>query len=161
VAFSIFYIEGENMKITTCERNARQMWDWIKNRTGVAVWQSIDLSDPYYQVLTPVLELSGKPYTRPHWKCSNTPEIITNPDDIKISVDAEHKRFHVAVRMGSNGMCYKVTDYGSEKIRREVEKAGEGAYYVFDYDDFKNAVIMKPTCDAVTLTEWAKKEGWN
>ena len=55
----------------------------------------------------------------------------------------EVKRFHVGVRMGSNGLALKVTDGGSRRIRREVSKAGEGAYYAFDYLT-QDAIILRP-----------------
>jgi len=55
----------------------------------------------------------------------------------------EVKRFRVGLRMGSQGFLIKVTDGGSRRIRREVSKAGEGAFFVFDYSE-QSAVIMKP-----------------
>ena len=57
--------------------------------------------------------------------------------------DIEVKRFRVGVRWGSQGFTLKVTDGGSRRIRREVSKAGDGAYHVFDYMT-QEAVIMKP-----------------
>lgn len=144
------------MKITVNEENARKMKSWIDTRKGVAVWPSIDLSDPSFQMLSPVVDPLGNAYKKPSWKCSNTPTIITDPKDILVSVDKEHKRFHVAVRNGSNGFSLKVTDGGTRRIRSEVEKAGNGAYYVFDYSDYKNAVIMKPEGKSIPLSEWSK-----
>ena len=76
-----------------------------------------------------------------------------------VSFDKEVKRFHVAVRLGSQGMSYKVTDGGTRRIRAEVEKAGDGAYYTFDYDDYKNAAIMAPEKE-MSLSAYAKEKGW-
>ena len=57
--------------------------------------------------------------------------------------DIEVKRFRVGVRWGSQGFMLKVTDGGTRRIWKEVSKAGEGAYYRFDYMT-QEAVIMKP-----------------
>lgn len=131
-------------KLIISAENAEKIVSWLKDREGVAVWNSIDLSNPGKQMLSPVKDSEGKPYTKPHWSLSNTPVIYTDINDIVVSVDKEVKRFHVGTRMGSQGFSIKVTDAGSARIRREVEKAGEKAYYVFDYSDYKNAVIMAP-----------------
>jgi len=53
----------------------------------------------------------------------------------------------------------KVTDGGTRRIRAEVEKAGDGAYHEFDYDDYKNAVIMAPEKE-MSLSAYAKEKGW-
>lgn len=82
--------------------------------------------------------------------------IITDPDDLEVAIDREVKRFHVAVRMGSQGMCLKVTDGGTRRIRKEVAKAGKGAYHVFDYDDWDNAVIMAPE-KVVPFTQYVEE----
>jgi hypothetical protein len=143
------------LTINAC--NADRIWSWLKTRDGVAVWNSISLSDPGKQMLSPVKSADGTPSTKPHWSLSNTPEVITKPEDIVVSEDREVKRFHVGTRMGSQGMSIKVTDAGTERIRREVEKAGEGAYYTFDYEDYKNAVIMAPSGGAVSLIDYARQ----
>lgn len=57
--------------------------------------------------------------------------------------DIEVKRFHIGLRMGSQGLIVKVTDGGTRRIRHEVAKAGDGAYYTFDYGT-QEAVIMRP-----------------
>ena len=47
-----------------------------------------------------------------------------------MTAPVEVKRFHVAVRLGSQGFSLKVSDGGSRRIRREVAKAGAGAFFV-------------------------------
>ena len=146
------------MKLTINSDNVEKVWTWIKTREGVAVWNSISLSDPGKQMLSPVKDTEGKPYTKPHWSLSNTPVIVTDVNDITVCVDKEVKRFHVGTRMGSQGMMIKVTDAGTARIRREVEKAGDNAYHIFDYGDYKNAVIMAPE-KTMPLIDYAKEKG--
>jgi len=137
--------------------NAERFLDWIKTRGGIAIWESVSLSNPGASWSTPALT-DGKPTTKPNWQCANEPvRIITDINDVEVCVDREVKRFHVATRLGSQGLMIKVTDGGSRKIRKEVEKAGKGAYHVFDYGNYENAVIMAPE-KTLSLTEWAQDQ---
>ena len=118
--------------------------EWIKSRGGIAIWQSINLSDPGKTITTPVLNAEGKEVTKPlRWVDDKPARVITDPAEVWVSVDEEVKRFRVGVRMGSQGLSLKVTDGGTRRIRREVARAGEGAYYIFDYDT-QEAVILRP-----------------
>jgi hypothetical protein len=124
--------------------NAVKMAEWLRTRGGLAIWNSVDLSDPGFSMTTPVLTGDLKPYPKPHWKVENQPSrIITDAAEVVVSEDVEVKRFHIAVRMGSQGLTLKLTDASTRRVRKEVEKAGEGAYYTFDYGT-QEAVIMKP-----------------
>lgn len=95
------------------------------------------------------------PFPKPSWKVGNTPAVITDPADIEVYGAVEVKRFRVGIRMGGNGLSLKVTDGGSNRIRREVAKAGDGAYYEFDYVT-QEAVIFKTT-SLGSLKDWIKK----
>lgn len=132
--------------------NAPKFLDWIKNRGGVAVWRSVNLSNPGQSWSTPALTTEGQPYAKPTWESDSKPEkVVTDPAKVKVFTSREVKRFHVAVRRG-DGFSFKCTDGSSRKIEREVGKAGDGAYYVFDYDS-QEAVIMAPS-SAIPLSEW-------
>lgn len=132
-------------------RDAQMVWEWLKSRGGIAIWHSVDLSDPSWSCTTPVNDQDGNPKPKPHWKAEDRPHrVITDPDEVVIVEPKEVKRFHVATRMGSQGLSLKVTDDGSRRIRQAVAKAevdhhceGE-AWYEFDYGDYENAVIYVP-----------------
>lgn len=131
-----------NSRYVVTSENVAWISEWLKTRGGIAIWESLDLSDPGRTVTTPRLQANGEPVTKPGWKYSDAPvRIITDPAEVWVSVDEEVKRFHVA------GFTLKVTDGGSRRIRREVEKAGEGAYHVFDYNT-QEAVILRPVSQA-------------
>lgn len=163
--------------------NAPKFADWIKNRGGVAVWKSINLSNLGASWSTPAWDVCPEhvkrnagntsecsmfcstdcpvchgtdqvPHPKPTWQADDAPKIVTDPAEIEVYESVEVKRFHVAVRMAS--MMLKVSDGGSRKIRREVEKAGEGAFYEFDYDDYNNCVILRSKRWG-TLKEWMEK----
>jgi hypothetical protein len=135
--------------LTISIENASLIATWIKTREGVVVWKSIDLSDPHKEMLTP-----GDKLLKPHWKMANQPAyIIKEAKDITVITAKELKRFHVATRMSGNGMSMKCTDASSRRIEAAVTKAGEGAFYVFDYGDEKNCVIMVPD-KTISLTEY-------
>lgn len=133
--------------------DAPKIWDWIQNRGGIAVWKSINLSNPGASWTTPCQDEKGNLVGKPTWQADNVPaEIILNPADILVSKDVEVKRFHVAIRVSGNGLMLKCTDASSGRIRKAVEKAGEGAYHRFDYGS-QEAVIYAPE-DSFSLSEW-------
>lgn len=141
---------------TVSAKDAPLFLDWLKNRGGVAVWRSINLSNMGQSWSTPALTSEGLPMRKPNWQAANEPEhVITSANEVEVVVDREVKRFHVAVRMGAQGMMLKCTDASSARIRREVEKAGEGAYYVFDYTS-QEAVIFAPASKQ-PLVKWAEE----
>ncbi len=142
-----------NFKIKVGPEDASRVLDWIKNRGGVAIWKSIDLSCPGQETFTPAMSVAGSPTSKPHWRYANEPaEIVTDPAMIGVIKYKEVKRFHVAIRMGRQGMSYKCTDASSARVRREVDKAGDGAIYEFDYST-QDAVILKPESE-VSLKEY-------
>jgi len=130
------------------------IYQWIKDRGGVAVWNSISLSDPSKQLLTPALT-DGKPTTKPHWSVTDTPEVISDAAAVWVTIDKEVKRFHIALR--NTGLYIKLTDASSRRVRAETERAGEDAHYEFDYD-CQEAVIFKST-QKFTLTQYAVEKG--
>jgi|HubBroStandDraft_1064217.scaffolds.fasta_scaffold34755_2 hypothetical protein len=136
------------------EEHAAKIADWLKNRGGIAIWSTLAIGSSCESMTTPVRNADGSPTTKPRWDMSTTPtRIITDMADVTVSYDVEVTRFHVGTRMGSQGMSLKVTDGGTRKIKREVAKAGEGAYYAFDYGSYCNAVIYKPA-KMIPLMEW-------
>jgi hypothetical protein len=140
--------------------NAEKMIGWLKTRGGIAVWKSANLSNPGKQAMSPVNNPEGKPYNKPDdWELSDVPEIVTDIADVEVSdEDKEVKRFHVGVRRGSQGTMLKLTDAATARVNSEVTKAGKDAYYVFDYMDYRNCVIMVPS-RVIPLSEYAKEKG--
>ena len=114
-------------KLVVFEENAPKFSEWLKTRGGLAVWRSVDLSDPGASCTTPALT-EGKPTTKPHWKYANEPErIITDANEVQVQRMAEVKRFHVAVKRGSGFMNLVLTDASDARVHRELDKAGEGS----------------------------------
>ncbi len=140
------------------EQNAPLILTWMRKRGGVAVWGSLNLSDPGKTWTTPVRAEDGTPAPKPHWGATNEPlRVITDMDNILVDTPKEVKRFHVAVRTGAQGMSLKVSDGGSRRIKKEVAKAGEEAWYEFDYDT-QEAVVYVPDATE-TLQAWAGRKG--
>jgi hypothetical protein len=134
--------------------NAAKFLDWIKSRGGIAIWKSIDLSDPGKSWSTPALSEDGAPTTKPTWQAESTPSrIITSADDVDVLVPSEVKRFRVALRMGAQGLKVKCTDASSAQIRSAVEKAGKGAWYEFDYERQEAVIFVAEK--TVPLRQWA------
>lgn len=94
--------------------------------------------------------------------CAGDKQIITDAALVDVAVYETVKRFHVATRMGGNGLSVKLTDGGSRRIRAELAKAGEGATYTFDYDSYENCVILRqsellPIADYVSRKEFCER----
>lgn len=140
--------------------HAHKVEKWLKERGGILLWGSIDLSDLGKSMVTPALDDTGHPVAKPSYQMGNTPaDHITSINDVGVIEAKELKRFHVGTRVGSQGFTVKVTDGGTRRIRSEVAKAKEKhgwAWYEFDYGDERNAVIMVAG-DTVPLTEWVEK----
>lgn len=140
---------------TVTAADAATIWGWLQTRGGIAIWQSINLSNPGASWATPARQEDGTPTTKPTWQAANQPHVITDPADVVVSVDREVKRFHVAVQRGG-GLSFEVTPGGSRKIRAAVARAGDGAYHVFDYGT-QEAVIMAPTGPAIPILQFVEK----
>lgn len=136
---------------------AERVANWLFYRGGLAHWTSLNLGAAGDTMTTPKEDQEGGLTTKPRWDLANEPTSYTyDPARVGVTIDKEVKRFHVGVRVGAQGLSMKVTDGGSRRIQREVEKAGEGAYYCFDYGDYENAVIMAPE-SVISLLDWIEE----
>ncbi len=136
--------------------NASKVWKWLQEQGGLLVWPSVNLSNLGMSWTTPAKWADGQPAQKPTWQAGNAARLIVDPDDVVVSIDREVKRFHIAIRMGSQGMSIKVTDGSTNRIRKAVEKAGKGAYHVFDHST-QEAVIMAPE-RTLPLAEYIKEQ---
>lgn len=144
---------SENDSITTSGKNAKLLKKWLDERGGINVWRSIDLSDPGVETFTP-----GDRTEKPHWKFADKPALtITDPAKVFIVDTLEVKRFHVAVRLGAQGMTIKCTDVSTARVRKEVANAGGDAWYEFDYET-QEAVIYKPGVNKLSLLDYLARK---
>jgi len=121
--------------------------DWIAERGGVQIWKNINLSNPGGGgIFTPALDQDGTPFQKPAWNVERA-EVITDIARFKF-VDAwrEVKRFHVAVRPGSQGLSLKCTTGSTNRIMAALAKY-PGSRYRFDYM-MQEAVIEVPEYEA-------------
>lgn len=134
---------SDAMKQDCSIENAPKFADWIANRGGIAVWRSVNLSNPGASWSTPANQLDGTSTLKPTWQAGDKPHaIITSTDDVTVYVDKEIKRFRVAIRgTGPYGATFKCTDAASRKIKKAVADAGDEAYHTFDYET-QEAVVM-------------------
>lgn len=133
--------------------HAAKIAEWFATRDGIAIWRSCNLANPGKTWTTPVLQADGSPMTKPSWESASEPyEIITSASEVLVDVPKEVKRFHIAIRLGRQGLSYKLTDASSAKVRREVDKAGPEAWFEFDYSE-QAAVIYAPE-KSVPLPEY-------
>jgi hypothetical protein len=131
-------------KIRTIPEHAEKLTLWIKERGGIALWGSVNLSNPEASWTTPVLDEKGLPVTKPSWQAASTPMVVVRDlKNVDVQILKEVARFKVAVRRGDQGLNLKLTDHSSKKLRNKLDAAGEGASYYFDYER-QEAVISVP-----------------
>ena len=139
------------------EANAADIWDWLNTRGGLAIWRSVNLSNPGASWTTPVNDSKGNKVSKPSWQAESTPSrIIVDPAEVEVVTAKELKRFRVGIRQSGNGLSLKVTDGGTRRINKAINSAMEkfgNAWYEFDYMT-QEAVIMVPAV-VVPITEWA------
>ena len=131
--------------------NAPKMKEWLARRGGIAIWESINLSNPGASWSTPALREDGSPMAQPTWEAAKTPSrVITDEREIVVVTRKEVKRFRVAIRRA--GLSFKCTDKSSKRIQEALAKAGKDASYHFDYEEQK-AVITVPG-ESVSLADF-------
>ena len=143
-------------KLTIVPENAEKISTWLKTRGGVAIWNSVNLSNPGGRWLTPKRQETGEDYTKPTWQAENTPEIITVADDILVAVPKLVKTLRIALRIGRQGLSIKLTDASSRRVLRAEAEAGEGSWHEFGGYDGQDCLIYK-TDRLVPLTQFVKE----
>lgn len=137
--------------IETSIDNAPTLSQWFKESGGLTQWASVNLSNPGTTWITK--RGAGKP----NWQCADEPEVVVeDPCMVGLVTYKEVKRFHVAIRRTSLGLGLKLTDASSRKVRKAVEKAGDGATYYFDFFA-QDAVILAPD-GVISLHDWMNQE---
>ena len=138
------------------EENAPKFLDWIRNRGGLLIWDSANLSNPGASWTTPYKDTNGMIYTKPTWEAKREPaRHIIDTDKVMVQKHKEVKRIPIALRRG-DGLSIELTTHSSRKVRMAVDKVGEGATYSFED---REAVIWSPDSNPIMLTEWAKEHG--
>ena len=128
------------------------MREWLEHRGGLAIWECLDLSDPGKTWTTPALSKDGKPTEKPHWAAGKVLATITDISKVTVTVPKQVRRFHVAIRLGANGLKVKLTDGASRRVRAALAKAGEDSWHEFDYMT-QDALIFVPG-EKVPLKDW-------
>ena len=127
---------------------------WLKHCGGVAVWGSLDLADPSREWLTPAMLTDGAAPSPPHWSAPNKPKrIVTGIDQVFVVTHREAARVRIAIRRGSYGPRWKLTDASSARLRNALEKAGPTAVYVFEGDH----AVVHVEASRKSLSDWLRE----
>lgn len=129
------------MTIEIPTEDASRVAGWLRTRGGVARWALLTAPG---EVFTPALTEEGQPMPRPSWRHSEAPVgIVTDAQDVLVIERIKVEAFHVAVQRG-DALQIVLTKAASGKLQRALAKAGEDAWYEFDYGAYENCVIFKP-----------------
>ena len=141
--------------------NAKRVASWIRERGGIAIWKSIDLSRPGESSLTPARTEEGEPYPKPHWMYGNEPVIETDPERVGVCVEEVYKVIPVSLRRGAQGLVLKLTDASQRKLDRALAacetKHGDARWVRGGLDDRPAMTVLYAT-STISLAEWQKEQ---
>lgn len=133
---------------------------WLRERGGLAMWPSVNLSNLGQSWTTPRLQDNGDPATKPNWQAAHEPNrIITDPAEVVVEVPALFKRSHIAIRRSSNGLSTKLTDASARRLDRMLAQAKDkygSVWYEFDYS--AQDVVVYYAAETVPLVEWLARQ---
>lgn len=145
------------------EKNARKFWHWIKTRGGIAVWKSVNLSNPGASWSSPVRDKDGNTYGKPNWQSANEPVIFDNPDEVGVYQKSLYKAVPVALRRSGNGLTLKLTDASQRKVDKLLraceEKHGDSFYERGTLDIEGASIGVFYSTGEISLTEWIRVNG--
>lgn len=120
------------MKTFTVEgrpEHAGKYRDWLRERGGLAVWKSANLSNPGAEWVTP-----ADVTVKPTWEAQDKPTIVTDPAEVGIYQEVLYKRVRVALRVSGNGLSTKLTDHSQAKLDKVMsacrEEHGDSHYRI-------------------------------
>lgn len=143
-------VEGKHHVISVC---ADKFSDWMRTRGGIVIWGCLDLGNAGQTWSGPRNTADGTPSTKPHWSATTEPiRVITDSDEIMVDIPREVTRFHIALKQ--SGMTIRLTDGSDRKVKKAMKKAGDGAWYEFDYSTQEAVIYL--SSDSMSLTEWMK-----
>ncbi len=143
-----------HLPIELSEPQAAQVAGWLEHGR-VRYWENADLRVAGGFHLAPTHHDNGDEAMihKPHWQCHDLPSLeIFSTDAFAVVTRVEVKRFRVGLRMGSQGFTVKLTDGASNRLRRELAKAGEGATYHFDYGTQEAVITVRET--TMPMSSW-------
>ena len=138
------------------EHNAAKFLDWIRNRGGVAVWQSVNLGNPGASWSGPMQQANGDPSSKPNWESDTKPASV-HTDATKIGVYSAVLVETIPAKVKVNGMQMVLTSGTTRRLTaalRRVEKSHGNSFY-------RKGSSMDPELyiftsgPMVSLQEWA------
>lgn len=140
------------------EQNAEKFVDWILHRGGIAVWQSVNLSNPGASWSTPALT-DGRPTPQPTWQADSEPAAVhTDPAKILVRREKEVRRFRVGLRRkGFMGLTFVLTDGAQRRLYSALDKlrdAGQDPRYHFDRSTQEVVITVPDDEGTMSLADW-------
>lgn len=134
--------------------DAAKVARWLAYCGGVAVWDSLDLADPSREWLTPARLTDGSPPYKPHWSAPSRPaRIVTDLDRVYVVTYREAARLRIAIRRGSYGLRWSLTDASSRRLRKALEQAGPTAVHTFE----SGYAVIHVEVSRVPLAQWLRE----
>lgn len=135
--------------VTCVPENAERFAMWIRERGGICLWKSLNLSNPGASWCTPFILEDGTEATKPNWQTDNAPAVVvTSMDDVGVEIPVEIKR--IKISLIQRGFKVVLTDGSTRKVNDALDKAGDRAFYTFEDD----VAVIWGVRGTVALDEW-------
>lgn len=143
------------------EEHAETFWKWIKERGGLAVWQSVNLANPFASWTTPVKQENGEAYTKPTWEADSSPRlIVTDPAQVEVLGRIFVRSIRVGIERGT-GLSWNLTKAASGRLNAALDQLGSTASYEFDFDESDRRIARLYKADSKgPLAAWAASHNW-
>lgn len=105
------------------EANVAKFKEWFAKRGGIAIWHSINLSNPGGSWTTPARDPEGNLTQKPNWQCENVPTIITDPAQVGVYAPVLYKE--IPVKLKQSGTALVLTDASHAKVDRALRMCNE------------------------------------
>lgn len=104
--------------------SARKFAEWFRDRGGIAVWSSCDLSNPGKRLTTPAWwpAVIQRAKRSPHWSMGAEPKVFTDPAKVLLIEYEDFCTFEIKLKRGS-GMNVVLSSKSDHKVRDMLCKA--------------------------------------
>ena len=117
------------------EEDAPKFVKWFAERGGIVTWVSLALELMGRSYTGPYLDPDGKPSTKPHWSCADTPDRhFTDPSAVYVAIEKPVRD-------------YKPTS--GKNVNRRLAEIGPGSRV-----DYRTGKYLR-FVEGVPLSEWA------
>lgn len=148
-------------KYRVSEADADKILTWLRERGGILIWTSVDLSRPGESSTTPFRDPAGIPVGKPHWRFGDHPRHITDISEVEVAEAEKVESLAVRIKRGGE-LRLTLTSHSSAKLQERLahwsQERNTAAWYHFEgflVNGWDTAHIYVDS-KIVPMQEWAE-----